>query len=81
MSLEPGAKLGSYEILSAIGAGGMDEGESTRLGNARGARAPFFSPDGEWVCFFAGTRLKKVPRTGGGAFDLAEATNLTAGAF
>ena len=33
-----------------------------------------------WV-FFAGTRLKKVPLTGGGAFDVAEARNLPAGAF
>ncbi|MFI5165192.1 MAG: protein kinase [Thermoanaerobaculales bacterium] len=30
-----------------------------------GALSPFFSPDGEWIGFFADDKLKKVPVTGG----------------
>jgi len=38
-----------------------------------GARAPFYSPDGRWVCFSAGDgRLKKVSLEGGQVVALAE---------
>jgi serine/threonine-protein kinase len=39
---------------------------------ADSARAPFFSPDGQWVGFFAGTtfQLMKVAVTGGPAFPI-----------
>jgi len=40
MSLSPGARLGPYEILSAIGAGGMGEiyrATDTTLGRITGA--------------------------------------------
>ena len=30
-----------------------------------GASTPFFSPDGQWIAFFAGGELKKVPVAGG----------------
>ena len=36
---------------------------------------PFFSPDGQWVGFFAGDELKKIPVTGGTAVVLCKATN------
>ena len=39
-----------------------------------GATSPFFSPDGAWIGFFAGGKLKKVPRSGGAPFDIAEAS-------
>jgi Tol biopolymer transport system component len=35
------------------------------LPGTEGARAPFWSPDGDWVAFFAGGKLKKVRATGG----------------
>ncbi|MBC7840834.1 MAG: protein kinase, partial [Gemmatimonadaceae bacterium] len=38
-----------------------------------GASTPFFSPDGAWIGFFARTKLKKVPRSGGAPIDLADA--------
>ena len=36
---------------------------------------PFFSPDGLWVGFFAGGKLKKVPLAGGTPQVLADAPN------
>jgi eukaryotic-like serine/threonine-protein kinase len=41
------------------------------LAGTEGALAPFFSPDGEWIGFFAGTTLKKIAVTGGAAVTLA----------
>jgi serine/threonine-protein kinase len=38
-----------------------------------GARAPFFSPDGRWLGFFADRKLKKVPVGGGAVATLADA--------
>jgi len=34
--------------------------------------SPVFSPDGEWIAFAAGGKLKKVPRLGGSAITLAD---------
>jgi hypothetical protein len=39
----------------------------------RGAASPFFSPDGQWIAFFAGGKLKKVSVTGGAAVNLCDA--------
>jgi Tol biopolymer transport system component len=38
-----------------------------------GASQPFFSPDGRWLAFFSGGRLRKVALTGGAPVTLAEA--------
>jgi serine/threonine protein kinase/Tol biopolymer transport system component len=42
------------------------------LGGTDGARQPFFSPDGEWVGFFANRKLSKVPIGGGAVLQLAD---------
>jgi WD40-like Beta Propeller Repeat len=41
----------------------MDRVESQALGGTAGATSPFFSPDGEWVGFFADGKLKKFRST------------------
>ena len=46
---------------------------SRLLTGTDGATTPFFSPDGEWIGFFAGGRLKKVPRSGGAPIEIASA--------
>jgi serine/threonine-protein kinase len=43
------------------------------LEGTENATSPFFSPDGSWVGFFAGGRLKKVSSDGGPVITLAEA--------
>ena len=50
--------------------------KSTVLSGAEadGARplAPFFSPDGRWIGFFAGTKMKKIPVEGGAAVQVCD---------
>ena len=44
----------------------LEQLNATPLPGTSGARYPFFSPDGEWIAFFADGMLKKIP-VGGGA--------------
>ena len=50
----------------------MDSLEAKPIAGTEGAVNPFFSPDGEWIGFFAGNKLKKVPISGGAALPLGE---------
>jgi serine/threonine-protein kinase len=54
----------------------LDRFEAMPVAGTAGAEAPFFSPDGRWVGFFAEGRLRKVPVGGGTAVDIAEANHL-----
>ncbi len=54
----------------------MDQMEATPIGGTEGgARNPFFSPDGQWVGFWADGHLRKVSVSGGAAVTLCEASN------
>jgi serine/threonine-protein kinase len=44
-------------------------------------RAPFFSPDGRWIGFFADGRLKKVEVNGGNPVTLADAPTVLGGTW
>jgi len=44
-------------------------------GTEGGGRNPFFSPDGQWVGFYAEYELRKVPISGGAAVKLCDADN------
>jgi eukaryotic-like serine/threonine-protein kinase len=46
-----------------------------------GAYSPFFSPDGQWLGFFADAKLKKVPVAGGSAIVLADAPSNRGGVW
>jgi len=50
--------------------------EATPLQGSDGASSPFFSPDGQWIGFWADGALKKVPIGGGGATTLCETPTL-----
>lgn len=52
----------------------LDEAQSTLIPGTQGAHNPFFSPDGQWVAFFAGEKLKKVFVRGGEPLDLMPAS-------
>jgi serine/threonine-protein kinase len=46
---------------------------SKTLAGTEGARAPFFSPDGQWIGFFAQNKLKRISISGGVPEVLADA--------
>jgi serine/threonine-protein kinase len=51
----------------------MDEFEAKLLESTEGAEGPFFSPDGEWIGFFAGGKLRKITVRGAALQTLADA--------
>ncbi|HET7694672.1 MAG TPA: LpqB family beta-propeller domain-containing protein [Vicinamibacterales bacterium] len=51
----------------------VDRLDPARLPGTDGASAPFFSPDGRWIGFFADGKLKKIPSAGGAPAILADA--------
>jgi serine/threonine-protein kinase len=53
----------------------MDSLESKLIPGTEEAVDPFFSPDGQWLGFFAGGKLKKVSVNGGSALTLGDARN------
>ena len=52
----------------------MDSLDATPIPGTEGAVNPFFSPDGQWLGFFAGKKLKKVSVSGGVALTLGDAS-------
>ena len=53
----------------------MDSLEARPIPGTEGAVNPLFSPDGQWLGFFAGGKLKKISVSGGTALNLGDATN------
>jgi len=51
----------------------LDQPQSRPLPGTEEARNPFFSPDGQWVAFFSGNKLKKIPVEGGANVTLCDA--------
>ncbi len=51
----------------------MDSLEARPIPGTEGAVNPFFSPDGQWLGFLAGGKLKKVSVSGGAALTLGDA--------
>jgi eukaryotic-like serine/threonine-protein kinase len=51
----------------------LDSLESKPIPDTEGATNPFFSPDGQWVGFFAGGKMKKVSVNGGAVLILGNA--------
>jgi serine/threonine-protein kinase len=51
----------------------MDQFEARPVHGTEGAFHPFFSPDGEWIAFFADEKLTKVSMRGGAPIALCDA--------
>jgi serine/threonine-protein kinase len=54
---------------------------ATALAGTDGAVNPFFSPDGQWIAFFADSKLKKILTTGGGLSTLCDARDNRGGVW
>lgn len=55
----------------------LDGDTTILLPNTEGAYQPFFSPDGEWIGFFAGNLLRKVSASGGNPVTLVAVDRIT----
>src|ERR1700676_549966 len=51
----------------------LDQLQATALSGTENAGDPFFSPDGQWIGFFADGKLKKISVQGGAAVTLCDA--------
>ena len=51
----------------------LQQNQFTALAGTENAFSPFFSPDGEWIGFFADGKLKKISVEGGAAVPLCDA--------
>ena len=51
----------------------LDQPKANELSITQGATSPFFSPDGQWIGFTAGGKLRKISVDGGGEVVLADA--------
>ena len=59
-----------YAMQSGLFTRKLDQATAVELPGTQGATSPFFSPDGQWVGFFAQGSLKKIPVEGGPAIVL-----------
>jgi len=58
----------------------LDQPGATELTITAGATSPFFSPDGQWIGFVAGGKLRKISAEGGSEFALCDAAASYTGA-
>jgi serine/threonine-protein kinase len=59
----------------------LGQPNATPLAGTEGGDNPFFSPDGEWIVFGAGGKLKKISIHGGPPMTLCDATTLHGGTW
>jgi serine/threonine-protein kinase len=57
----------------------LDQLHATALPGTDDAHSPFFSPDGQWIGFFAHGGLKRIPAGGGAVVTLCDVPNGRAG--
>jgi Tol biopolymer transport system component len=59
----------------------LESQDAKPISGTEGAVGPFFSPDGQWIGFFAGGQLKKVSVSGGAVVPLASAPSPGGGSW
>jgi serine/threonine-protein kinase len=59
----------------------LDQLQATPLPGTTNARNPFFSPDSQWIGFFADAKLKKISVAGGAAVTLCDAPSGRGGSW
>jgi serine/threonine protein kinase/Tol biopolymer transport system component len=59
----------------------LDRSESQELAGTERGLIPFFSPDGRWIAFLGGGKLRKIPVEGGTSIPLCDASSPVGGAW
>ena len=59
----------------------LDQRDAIPLNGTEDAYDPFFSPDGEWIGFFSGPKLRKVSVRGGVSVPLADSLESRSGSW
>jgi serine/threonine-protein kinase len=75
------ALVGSQGGIRRLYVRRLGEFEARLLDGTEDAASPFFSPNGSWIAFFAGGRLKKVLADGGPVVDVAAAPDNRGGVW
>ncbi len=89
-SVSPDGRYLTYSLKGADGEGdgdgslwlrSLDSLAARLLPGTRGARWPFWSPDGRFIAFFAGGKLKKVDLAGSPAVTICDADDARNGSW
>jgi eukaryotic-like serine/threonine-protein kinase len=67
------AYVGLHDGRNQIYTRALSEPEAKALEGTEGGDGPFFSPDGQWIAFFAGLKLRKIAVGGAALQTLADA--------
>ena len=87
MSLSPDGTVVAFVAQKSAGGSSqlylrrLTQLQATALSGTDDADSPFFSPDGQWIAFFAGGKLKKIAVTAGTAVTLCDAPSGRGGAW
>jgi len=86
LALSPDASSLAFIGRSADGEGQLyvrrlNQLTAVSIERTDGAVSPFFSPDGQWIAYFAGGKLKKVSINGGASIALCDAPAPRGGAW
>jgi eukaryotic-like serine/threonine-protein kinase len=83
LALSPDGSLLVFAAFDTTGGGThsrlylkrIEQERAEVLPNTEGAAAPFFSPEGDWIGFYAGRSIRKVPVAGGDAVTVVADAN------
>jgi Tol biopolymer transport system component len=78
LAISPDGTLLAYVSQGRLFIRRLDQSASRELPEAKGAEAPFFSPDNQWVGFVSGRKLQKIRVVGGSATVLCDALHADA---
>jgi serine/threonine-protein kinase len=87
MSLSPSGEMIAFVARATASARAqlyvrrLDQLHAAVLSGTDDAESPFFSPDGQWIAFFAAGKLKKISVAGGAAVTLCDARAGRGGAW
>jgi Dipeptidyl peptidase IV (DPP IV) N-terminal region len=73
VAISPDGRRIVYPVKTGLATRLLDQAQPTVLPGTEGGFDPFFSPDSQWIGFFAGGQLKKISARGGAPVTLRAA--------